>query len=801
MRRGNNGHPRLRRPEERSRCGGTGITDGWGWGAKRGRAAGRTGKAEGGGDGGELGGKMAERKRIAMRMVYSTGLNDQGQLGLGDSNSPPYVSSPKEVVGFDRPVVAIAAAAFHSAAIDEAGQMYLWGGNAARQLGLGSRAPSKVHSPRVPEALVGVRIQHMALGGQHTLAVTADGQLLSWGKGLLGHGPLPLFSRLSRKSSESIPRLVKAMASTKVVHVAAGLMHSACVDDSGRLFMFGGNRFSQLGLGDEKDREEPVELTSLQHAVTDVACGGYHTAAVTGAGHLFTWGANEYGCLGHGPRHAPSSAVPVRVAGSLAGKQVLQVSCGWKHTAAIASGADEGEGQSLRAATVGKLYTWGWGGSQGSHAVESRSTGGQLFSRGSKDRAQTTPAFESFKNNYLLVYCLMMAGDWLQGPYVYALYQHYGYDKGDIGRLFIAGFGSSMVFGTIVGSLADRHGRRLACVLYCITYILSCLTKHFPAFSILVLGRVLGGIATSLLFSSFESWLVAEHFARGFEPPWLSITFSKAIFLGNGLVAILSGLVANVLVTDLNLGPVAPFDAASVLLAGGMAVIVGTWSENYGDSDQSHGLLLQFQLAYHAIASDEKIAILGAIQSLFEASMYTFVFLWTPALAPSQQAIPHGFIFSLFMLASMLGSSLASRLMGRAGLKVEVYMQAVFAISSLSLLLPCIVNWFLEPHPPPGGGITAGGRVQLAGFCVFEACVGVFWPSLMRMRAQYLPEESRSTIMNFFRVPLNVFVCLVLYHVRAFPMTAMFLMCSLFLAIAALLQRRLLHLALSALPQ
>ncbi|GJP33114.1 hypothetical protein CLOM_g17681, partial [Closterium sp. NIES-68] len=29
------------------------------------------------------------------------------------------------------------------------------------------------------------------------------------------------------------------------------------------------------------------------------------------------------------------------------------------------------------------------------------------------------------------------------------------------------------------------------------------------------------------------------------------------------------------------------------------------------------------------------------------------------------------------------------------------------------------------------------GRVQLAGFCMFEACVGVFWPSIMRMRAQY----------------------------------------------------------------
>jgi hypothetical protein len=39
---------------------------------------------------------------------------------------------------------------------------------------------------------------------------------------------------------------------------------------------------------------------------------------------------------------------------------------------------------------------------------------------------------------------------------VYALYSYYGYEKGAIGKLFIAGFGSSMLFGTIVGSLADR---------------------------------------------------------------------------------------------------------------------------------------------------------------------------------------------------------------------------------------------------------------------------------------------------------------------------------------------------------
>ena len=62
-------------------------------------------------------------------------------------------------------------------------------------------------------------------------------------------------------------------------------------------------------------------------------------------------------------------------------------------------------------------------------------------------------------------------------------------------------------------------------------------------------------------------------------------------------------------------------------------------------------------------------------------------------------------------------------------------------------------------------GITFEGKLQLVAFCVFEACVGIFWPSMMKLRSQHLPEESRSTIINFFRIPLNMFVCIMLYNV------------------------------------
>ncbi|KAF5734965.1 molybdate-anion transporter [Tripterygium wilfordii] len=417
------------------------------------------------------------------------------------------------------------------------------------------------------------------------------------------------------------------------------------------------------------------------------------------------------------------------------------------------------------------------------------------LSKTSKDRVNTSPAFNSFKNNYLVVYSLMMAGDWLQGPYVYYLYSTYGFGKGEIGQLFIAGFGSSMLFGTIVGSLADKQGRKRACVTYCITYILSCITKHSPEYKVLMVGRILGGIATSLLFSAFESWLVAEHNKRGFDQQWLSVTFSKAIFLGNGLVAILSGLCGNLLVDSLALGPVAPFDAAACVLAIGMAIILSSWSENYGDPSENKDLITQFRGAAAAIAADEKIALLGAIQSLFEGSMYTFVFLWTPALSPNDEEIPHGFIFATFMLSSMMGSSIASRLLAHSSPRVESYMQIVFLVSAASLVLPFITNFLIVPSGVKGGSISFSGCIQLAGFCTFEACVGLFWPSIMKMRSQYIPEEARSTIMNFFRIPLNLFVCIVLYNVNGLPIGVMFGMCSIFLFVAFLLQRRLMFIA------
>ncbi len=187
-----------------------------------------------------------------------------------------------------------------------------------------------------------------------------------------------------------------------------------------------------------------------------------------------------------------------------------------------------------------------------------------------------------------------------------------------------------------------HSGRRLAALTYCVTYIIGCYTKHHNNYNILFLGRVFCGIATSLLYSAFESWVVAEHIKvpfswwctptglyicgstiqstichtqslqpiihynqsptqRGFNSDWLGNLFSNAVFLGNGLMAIVSGLVAQYLAQFMGMGPVSPFDAAIVVLLVGAAIIAATWTENYGDNAGRQTLAQQFKHAAELI--------------------------------------------------------------------------------------------------------------------------------------------------------------------------------------------------------
>ena len=109
---------------------------------------------------------------------------------------------------------------------------------------------------------------------------------------------------------------------------------------------------------------------------------------------------------------------------------------------------------------------------------------GALSTTQTTDEIEVKAKHHALLRKYLAVYLLATLSDWLQGPYVYALYSEYGYSQHEIAVLFVAGFGSSMIFGSFVGSIADWGGRRAFTILFAVIYAASCLTKRtcFPLF-------------------------------------------------------------------------------------------------------------------------------------------------------------------------------------------------------------------------------------------------------------------------------------------------------------------------------
>lgn len=392
-----------------------------------------------------------------------------------------------------------------------------------------------------------------------------------------------------------------------------------------------------------------------------------------------------------------------------------------------------------------------------------------------------TPAFKAFQRQFLIIYLIMMAADWLQGPYVYRLYSYYGFSRRDNGVLFIVGFGSSLIFGTWSGPLADRYGRKLSCILYGVTYILSCLTKFVNDYNVLMVGRLLGGFATSILWSAFESWMVSEHMSRGFDPSLIGGTFSLMITL-NGIVAILSGFLAESSVAYFGDHPVAPFGVSCVFLALGTLLIAVQWPENYGE--RAGDMMQKMKESLRIVKEDRSIFLVGFQQAVFEGAMYTFVFMWSPALEPSASDaangapnIPYGIIFACFMIACSLGSTIFG-LTETPTHGMPHLMRNVFIFASMSMSVPIFVE---------------SRVVRMLSFIVFEACVGMFWPAIGTLRSTHLPESHRATIINLFRIPLNIIVCLVLFFQGDMSVSSVFIICTSFHIIATFAASKLAH--------
>ncbi|XP_063954915.1 X-linked retinitis pigmentosa GTPase regulator-like isoform X2 [Lytechinus pictus] len=267
--------------------------------------------------------------------LYVFGANDWGQLGLGHTKT---VNKPSSVKGLKHAgVVQISCGRVHTIALTRDHQLHSFGAGGEGQLGQGDS--KQYETPKTIEALEQQEYLMLSCGTDHSAALTADGTLYTWGggsEGQLGHGD-DTEIEIPRQLSMSVP----------IRMVSCGYYHTALLTEDKKLYTFGEGEGGKLGLGEAHldGVNEPQHVSFFTEPVQSVSCGNAHTAAITDEGHVYTFGNGASGQLGHGPDLLVTN-IPKRIA-RLEWTRCKWVSCGESHTAVITA--------------KGCLYTFGDG--------------------------------------------------------------------------------------------------------------------------------------------------------------------------------------------------------------------------------------------------------------------------------------------------------------------------------------------------------------------------------------------------------------------------------------------------------
>ncbi|KAK2867816.1 hypothetical protein FQN49_003444 [Arthroderma sp. PD_2] len=293
---------------------------------------------------------------------------------------------------------------------------------------------------------------------------------------------------------------------------------------------------------------------------------------------------------------------------------------------------------------------------------------------------------------------------------------------------------------------------------------------------ILFLGRVLGGIGTTLLFTVFEAWLVTEfHRTKAAAEAAELNNLLGTMTVLNSMVAVLSGLLSNYLVWFAN-SRRAPFLASPICLGLAFLLISGIWNENYlddGDSGNPSIETTEEQLTpFSAIIKDTRITTLGLITMVSEGSMYLFVVFWSPAIISASKADtpdgpPFGIIFASFMTAMMLGSQISSQLITSppshepSSSSLHEDSSSSYDYNHLSVSRSSHLLTFLLFV----GGISLIWAVlypttlsTLWAFCVYEFSIGMYYPNMGVLKSVLIQDKYRAGVYALFRLPLNCFV-------------------------------------------
>lgn len=290
--------------------------------------------------------------------VYVVGLNDKGQLGLGDMDSRRFFTVVPTLRGIGVEIVSSGADLTY--AVTQEHDVYVWGGGGVGRTGINpnlvkkkakAAKPMNWLEPHIVPDMAGEECSSVSVGSSHCLAIGRGGDCFVWGDNESGQLGLGHF--------DPKPTMIINNSFPPVAQVSCGYNHSAILTaHSNRVYIWGHAANGRLGLGETErlgapERQRaffplPTELKTLE-PVRQISCGNDYTMAL-GASGLWAWGCGSGGKLGLGD--VQDRLEPVLVP-KLRGRTILSIVASNWHSMALVQYPPILKG--------GYVFTWGSG--------------------------------------------------------------------------------------------------------------------------------------------------------------------------------------------------------------------------------------------------------------------------------------------------------------------------------------------------------------------------------------------------------------------------------------------------------
>lgn len=249
--------------------------------------------------------------------LISWGANSHGQLGQGILSDECILPQNVDLSGCSlrlEVIRKIVGGAGHTLILDEDGQIHSCGLNDKGQTGIGNIEQRNVLTFQKICSLEHEMVVEVCCGWDSSAALTRDGELYVWGSNR--YGQLGLDHSVFPATSQPC----KILIGERIRCVSMGLRHTAIVTENHEIYTCGANNRGQLGLINPKtlkpysllDKFTKVSELTMQGSIENVACGQYYTVVLTknqkDMYNIYVFGDNKHGQLGFYPESPFSEA-------------------------------------------------------------------------------------------------------------------------------------------------------------------------------------------------------------------------------------------------------------------------------------------------------------------------------------------------------------------------------------------------------------------------------------------------------------------------------------------------------------